>query len=99
MLLPATNAKAVDEAVFAVPEVAPPAVREPIESSADWLLAETLMTPAAVKIPMFAPAVMVIEPVEPFSADTTLALAAGAGTEIVTEPLPTPTLAIPAPEN
>ena len=47
---------------------------------------------------MRAPAVIVMEPVEPLSADTTLALVA-AGTEMVTVPAPTPTEAIPAPLN
>lgn len=50
-------------------------------------------------IPILAPAEMLSAPVEPFKLDTTLALAAGAGTEIVTEPFPTPTEAIPAPEK
>ena len=49
-------------------------------------------------MPIPAPAEIDIAPVEPFSDETTLALAAGAGTEIVILPAPTPTDAIPAPE-
>ncbi len=99
MLDPATKANAVEDAVFAVPEVAPPAVTAPMDTRADWLLAEMLIVLAPVRMPILAPAVMVMDPVEPFRAETTEALAAGAGTEIVTVPAPTPTEAIPAPEK
>ena len=54
---------------------------------------------AAFPIPIPAPAEIDIAPVEPFKLETTDALAAGAGTEIVTDPAPTPTDAMPAPEN
>jgi len=98
MLEPATKANAEEAAVLAVPLVAPPAVRAAIDIK---VVAELeivmLFAPVARLIP--APAASVIEPVEPLSADTTLALAAGAGTEIVTLPAPTPTEAMPAPEN
>jgi len=49
-------------------------------------------------MPIFAPAEIDKLPFDPFKDVTTL-VAAGAGTEIVTLPLPTPTEAIPAPEK
>jgi hypothetical protein len=64
-----------------------------------WMEAEIVMVEAAWPIPIPAPAEMDIAPVEPLRDETTFALAAGAGTEIVTLPAPTPTEAIPAPEN
>lgn len=98
MFEPAANTKAVEEAVLAVPLVKPPAVSESMDTSADWLLAEMMMVLAAFPIPIFAPAEIDSDPLEPFNDVTTL-VAAGAGTEIVTLPLPTPTEAIPAPEK
>jgi hypothetical protein len=66
MLAPATSAKAVDEAVFAVPLVAPPAA-DVIVCSIDWLLAEMVIVFPALPIPIFAPAEMDKVPEEPFS--------------------------------
>lgn len=63
-----------------------------------WTDAEIVMVDAACPIPIPAPAEMEILPLDPFKEVTTL-VAAGAGTEIVTLPLPTPTEAIPAPEK
>lgn len=64
---PATNWKALDDTVFAVPEVAPPAVIDPIDTKADWLLAEIVMVLAALPMPIFAPAEIDICPDEPLS--------------------------------
>jgi hypothetical protein len=59
---PAKNGKAVEEAVFAVPEVAPPAA-ELIDIKADWLLAEIVIEPAPVAREMRGPADKMIVPV------------------------------------
>ena len=56
------------------------------------------MVLAAFPIPIFAPAEMDMLPFDPFRLVTTF-VAAGAGTEMVTEFRLTPTEAIPAPEN
>ena len=82
--------------MFAVPEVAPPAVAA-IVLNTDWFDAEIVIVLAPCPIPMLAPAEIDRDPFEPFN-DVTTFVAAGAGTEIVIEPAPTPIDAIPAPE-
>jgi len=97
MFGPATNPKAVEDAVFTVPELAPPATVEML-CRMDWFEAEIVIVLAAWPMPILAPAESDKTPFEPFKEVTTF-VAAGAGTEIVTLPLPTPTEAIPAPEK
>jgi len=75
--------------------VFPNAVKEIDEVCTD---AEIVMVLAALPIPMPAPAEIERLPFDPLRDVTTL-VAAGAGTEMVTVPLPTPTDAIPAPEK
>ena len=94
MFEPATKANAEDDAVLAVPEVAPPAA-EVIETSADWLLAETVMMLAACPMPMLAPAEIDRLPLDPFRLVTTEGMVA----EMVALPAPTPTLIMPAPDR
>lgn len=57
-----------------------------------------MIVDAACPMPIPAPAEIDIDPLDPFNEVTTF-VAAGAGTEMVTLPLPTPTDAIPAPEK
>ena len=75
--------------------VFPRAVNDCVKVCTD---AEMVIVDAALPIPIPAPAEMLILPLEPFS-DVTTFVAAGAGTEMVTLPFPTPTEAIPAPEK
>jgi hypothetical protein len=62
MLEPAKKANAVEDAVFAVPLVTPPAA-EVIDTKADWLLAEIVIELAPVARDIFAPADRMIVPV------------------------------------
>jgi len=94
MFGPATRPKAVEDAVFTVPEVVPPAI-EAIEYNTDWLLAEIVIVEAACPIPMLAPAEIDRLPLDPLSEVTTEGVVA----EIVRLCAPPPMLMIPAPET
>jgi hypothetical protein len=95
MFDPATNTKAEEAAVFAVPEVEPPAVTAPMDTSVVAEL-EMVMLLAAVPKLMPAPAISVTLLEVPFRLKF---VAAGTVAEMVRLCAPPPTLTIPAPET